>query len=321
MKLKKRKVPKDDHLVDDSLMVPSVADPNLMVRVPIDHRVCVHGVLEAGLMSKVNEWSASPLGATGSISTVNKEAVGVVFTHAKNDDDVAGGDAGVGDGVSVAGGDAVAGVGSVVVFKAGSSGGSVAGKSVARAVGGRKGAKNAKRLAGVEGPPGAGVTFGTFTGLAGKAAQQRAPVKVGFDICGSETDEDDTPPLPTHACAKPGPPLSAHAHAKTGHQPKPTFAGFFKENRLEGNGFKLQFHDFKDDDVVLDESDEVPFVETWGFFLIGCFTGPFPAKPALDSIVKGWGVKCRVLPYGKGWTVFRFQIEHMVVRTWLLVKH
>ncbi|GAA0172661.1 hypothetical protein LIER_26443 [Lithospermum erythrorhizon] len=70
----------------------------------------------------------------------------------------------------------------------------------------------------------------------------------------------------------------------------------------------LQQYDLMDDDddVVLDESDEIPFVETWGYCLIGCFTGSFPGRPAIDSIVKSWGVKCRIIPYGKGWTVFRF---------------
>ncbi|GAA0187424.1 hypothetical protein LIER_34712 [Lithospermum erythrorhizon] len=293
MKRKKRKIHKDDQLVDDSHMVPSVADPTLMVRVPKDHRVSVDDVLEAGLISKDRvsscdgRWCCRGWGAI------------------------------VGDGVSgpgavpvAMGGDAVEGASSVVVFKAGCSGDGVAGKAADKTGGMRKGAKNAKRHAGVAGLLGAGVTFGSFTGLAGKATQQRVPAKVGFDIFGSDTDEDDAPSLPTHARAKPGPPSSAQANAKAGPQPKPTFAGFFKENRLEGNGFKLQFHDFKDDDVILDESDEVPFVGTWGFCLIGCFTGPFPGKHALDFIVKGWGVKCRVLPYGKGWTVFRFQNEH-----------
>ncbi|GAA0165340.1 hypothetical protein LIER_20773 [Lithospermum erythrorhizon] len=114
-----------------------------------------------------------------------------------------------------------------------------------------------------------------------KAGGRRKGGKVGFDICGSETD-DDTPPLPTQA------------HAKAGPLPKPTFAGFFNENHLEGNGFKLQFHDFKDDVVVLDESDE-----TWGFSLIGCFMGLFPGRPTLDSIVRGLD----------GFLVFRFLNE------------
>ncbi|GAA0157970.1 hypothetical protein LIER_15114 [Lithospermum erythrorhizon] len=61
-----------------------------------------------------------------------------------------------------------------------------------------------------------------------------------------------------------------------------------------------------DDDVILDESDEIPFVETWGYCLIGYFSGPFPDRQALNSLVKFWNVKCRIIPYAKGWTVFRF---------------
>ncbi|GAA0183910.1 hypothetical protein LIER_42482 [Lithospermum erythrorhizon] len=40
-----------------------------------------------------------------------------------------------------------------------------------------------------------------------------------------------------------------------------------------------------DDDVVLDESDEIPFVDTWGYCLIGCFTGPFPVKVVVTPVV------------------------------------
>ncbi|GAA0158258.1 hypothetical protein LIER_38608 [Lithospermum erythrorhizon] len=88
----------------------------------------------------------------------------------------------------------------------------------------------------------------------------------------------------------------------------PNFSEVIKDNRIVGNGLKLQQYDFKenDDDVILDESDEIPFVETWGYCLIGCFTGPFPGRHVLNSLVKSWNVKCRIIPYAKGWTVFRF---------------
>lgn len=105
-------------------------------------------------------------------------------------------------------------------------------------------------------------------------------------------------------------PLAHDARNAAKMHAKMNFAGIFKDNRTEGNGFQLQFHDFMDDDVVLDENDMIPVEASWGFCLIGCFTGPFPGRPALNAIVNGWGVKCHVSPYGKGWTVFKFNSEH-----------
>ncbi|KAK4348245.1 hypothetical protein RND71_034584 [Anisodus tanguticus] len=86
---------------------------------------------------------------------------------------------------------------------------------------------------------------------------------------------------------------------------KKTYAGIFTGSRLEAKGIKLQYLEQEGDDVELDATDEVPFVETWGYCLIGCFTGPFPGRVALNSIVKEWVVKCRIIPYGRRWTIFR----------------
>ncbi|GAA0167289.1 hypothetical protein LIER_22257 [Lithospermum erythrorhizon] len=93
-----------------------------------------------------------------------------------------------------------------------------------------------------------------------------------------------------------------------GAKVRPKFSEVIKENRIVGNGLKLQQYDFaeNDEDIILDENDEIPFVETWGYCLIGCFTGPFPGRQALNSLVKSWNVKCRIIPYANGWTVFRF---------------
>ncbi|GAA0165878.1 hypothetical protein LIER_21168 [Lithospermum erythrorhizon] len=65
-----------------------------------------------------------------------------------------------------------------------------------------------------------------------------------------------------------------------GAKVRPQFSEILKDNRIVGNGLKLQHYDpmENDDDVVLDASDEIPFVETWGYCLIGCFTGPFPGR-------------------------------------------
>ncbi|KAK4360146.1 hypothetical protein RND71_019098 [Anisodus tanguticus] len=93
------------------------------------------------------------------------------------------------------------------------------------------------------------------------------------------------------------------------NKPKQTYAGITSGSRLEATGMKLQFLEQESEDVELDTEDEVPFVETWGYCLIGCFTGPFPGRNALNSIVKKWGVKCRIIPYGRGWTIFRFMTD------------
>ncbi|GAA0185596.1 hypothetical protein LIER_32884 [Lithospermum erythrorhizon] len=92
---------------------------------------------------------------------------------------------------------------------------------------------------------------------------------------------------------------------------RPKFSEVLKDNRIIGNGFKLEHYELieNEDDVVLDKEDEIPFVETWGYCLIGCFTGPFPGRHALNSLVNSWHVKCQIIPYAKGWTVFRFKSD------------
>ncbi|GAA0166752.1 hypothetical protein LIER_21837 [Lithospermum erythrorhizon] len=73
-------------------------------------------------------------------------------------------------------------------------------------------------------------------------------------------------------------PRTVPAVSHEGVEVRPQFSEVLKDNRIVGNGLKLQQYDpmENDDDVVLDASDEIPFVETWGYCLIGCFTGPFP---------------------------------------------
>ncbi|GAA0164481.1 hypothetical protein LIER_39796 [Lithospermum erythrorhizon] len=60
------------------------------------------------------------------------------------------------------------------------------------------------------------------------------------------------------------------------------------------------------EDVELEEDDMIPIVAKWGYCLIGCFTGRFPGSKAVYDIAASWGVRNRVIPYSKGWTIFRF---------------
>ncbi|GAA0150774.1 hypothetical protein LIER_09637 [Lithospermum erythrorhizon] len=106
-------------------------------------------------------------------------------------------------------------------------------------------------------------------------------------------------------------PVAAQAGPHKAAHVRPTYSDVIEDNRIVGNGFKLEHYDLMEDedDVILDESDEIPFVETWGYCLIGCFTGPFPGRQALNSLVNSWNVKCKIIPYAKGWTVFRFMSD------------
>ncbi|GAA0162163.1 hypothetical protein LIER_18317 [Lithospermum erythrorhizon] len=63
-----------------------------------------------------------------------------------------------------------------------------------------------------------------------------------------------------------------------------------------------------DGNVVLDpDVDFTPTVEKWGICLIGSFTGRFPSSKAVFDIKNSWGVDCKVMPYSKAWTIFRFK--------------
>ncbi|VFQ77255.1 unnamed protein product [Cuscuta campestris] len=92
--------------------------------------------------------------------------------------------------------------------------------------------------------------------------------------------------------------------------PKSTFAQLFEGNKVPANGMKLKYYDVGDGDV-LDIPDEIikPVEDIWGFCLVGCFTGRFPGLKAVDSVVKQWGVACKIIPHCKGWVVLRFEDE------------
>ncbi|GAA0183483.1 hypothetical protein LIER_42414 [Lithospermum erythrorhizon] len=58
--------------------------------------------------------------------------------------------------------------------------------------------------------------------------------------------------------------------------------------------------------IVIGEEDAAPIESMCGFCLIGCFTGRFPRGKAVQDVTKAWGVKVKIFPYSKGWTIFRF---------------
>ncbi|GAA0156242.1 hypothetical protein LIER_13777 [Lithospermum erythrorhizon] len=133
----------------------------------------------------------------------------------------------------------------------------------------------------------------------------------GVSLGAASTSNRPNPPTIQSVRPEAEVPGAVPAGPTKGAQVRPTFSDVIKDNRLVGNGFKLEHYDLmeNEDDVILDESDEIPFVETWGYCLIGCFTGPFPGRQALNSLVNSWNVKCRIIPYAKGWTVFRFMSD------------
>lgn len=148
-----------------------------------------------------------------------------------------------------------------------------------------------------------GTRPGTHTGSE-KQSVGRKSLHVGVQIQGSGPGQSSTSLPPNSSSQRPSPsslPLGANS------APKKSFSSLFHGSRLSSKGMKLRYIPPPDDedDVCLDENDEIPFVD-WGHLLIGCFTGPFPGRKALDDIVNKWGCSCKVLPYGKGWTVFKF---------------
>ncbi|GAA0175161.1 hypothetical protein LIER_41859 [Lithospermum erythrorhizon] len=172
-----------------------------------------------------------------------------------------------------------------LVFKAGDSGSGSVPKHAGSFAKGPKAAGRVHRSARPVLSRGSGVGFG-----AGPASNRPNP----------PTTRPIRPEAAVSGAVPAGPPKGAKV--------RPKFSEVIKDNRIIGNGLKLQQYDFmeNDDDVILDESDEIPFVETWGYCLIGCFTGPFPGRQALNSLVKSWNVKCPIIPCANGWTVFRF---------------
>ncbi|GAA0143144.1 hypothetical protein LIER_03897 [Lithospermum erythrorhizon] len=145
---------------------------------------------------------------------------------------------------------------------------------------------------------------GAMLQRARKALSRRSGARLGAGSVSTRLNPPNPLPIRPDTVV----PLAAPTGPPEGAKVRPKFLEVIKDNRIVGNGLRLEHYDLMDneDDVVLDENDEIPFVETWGYCLIGCFTGPFPGRQALNSLVKSWNVKCRIIPYAKGWTVFRF---------------
>ncbi|GAA0173698.1 hypothetical protein LIER_27260 [Lithospermum erythrorhizon] len=330
----KRKSPPPD---DDALrMVASNVDPSLLVRVPHDNRVNVDDVLDKKLQSEVAKWGQTDSSLRVLVQVLVRRGMVLLRIQfvSKNSTvapvsrpHIVGGSIGTslvapqsGDGGLIAPqtGDGVAVIFGTVAVVHDDGGEKTPAVQVCFGTGSTSDGSHATPLAGeslVFKPGGSG------TGSVDKPAVStvRGPKTAGVVLqrarqalpCGSGArsipNRNNLPnPLPNRPeTAVPGAVL---AGPPEGAKVRPQFFEILKDNRIMGNGLKLQQYDpmENDDDVVLDESDEIPFVETWGYCLIGCFTGPFPGRHALDSIVKSWNVKCRIIPYGKGWTVFRF---------------
>ncbi|GAA0173731.1 hypothetical protein LIER_27288 [Lithospermum erythrorhizon] len=175
--------------------------------------------------------------------------------------------------------------GESLVFQAGGSGGGAVGKSGASIAGRPKVSGKAQSRVQHEKSRPLGEPHGDVSVPNRVDPLSQLPSRVGVDV------HDVVP-----------------ADPREGAKVRPKFSKVIKDNRLVGNGLKLEHYDLmeNEDDVVLDENDEIPFVETWGYCLIGFFTGPFPGRQALNSLVNSWHVKCRIIPYAKGWTAFRF---------------
>ncbi|GAA0173378.1 hypothetical protein LIER_27005 [Lithospermum erythrorhizon] len=335
-KKKKRKVPPPDPDNEAPHLVASNVDPSLLVRVPHDNRVNVEGVLDHKAQLEVEQWSRHDLSipvetpmdvrwditknslvGSGSQSNVGGDSVKECLVAPKSGihmdnaflaripadvvtetvealKDKSSGTIGsarhqsIASSTSSGGSQLVPLAGECLVFKAGSSGSGLVSKSA-----GSNGRK--AKTAGV------------------KMQHARRAFSRDSGGCLGTASASSCPNPPTIQSSRPetGVPGSVPAGPPKGAQVRPSFSDVIKDNRLVGNGFKLEHYDLmeNEDDVVLDESDEIPFVETWGYCLIGFFTGPFPSRQALNSLVNSWNVKCRIIPYAKGWTVFRFMSD------------
>ncbi|GAA0161067.1 hypothetical protein LIER_17472 [Lithospermum erythrorhizon] len=339
-KKKKRKSSTPEE--EASIMVASSADPSLLVRIPQDNRVNVEGVLDDKMQKVVAEWeqNSSPIvskvpcdGAMGNnVSEVDEKTPKKAYVVALCSEP---------DAVTLrTGGDWNKSVSSTVHlapqtvkdFVVNSNSGNVLNN-----VGGGK-CQNVPVLqplpglrsessdglldasqglvfkAGVPGS-GSGTIAAGLNGGRSKPAgamlqrAKKAPSrKTGARFGVSSGSTRLNPPNPLPIRPEPVVPMAAPTGPLEDAKVRPKFSEVIKDNRIVGNGLRLEHYDLMDneDDVVLDKDDEIPFVETWGYCLIGCFTGPFPGRQALNSLVKSWNVKCRIIPYAKGWTVFRF---------------
>ncbi|GAA0165650.1 hypothetical protein LIER_40029 [Lithospermum erythrorhizon] len=312
-KKKKRKCPPAEE--DASMLVASNADPSLLVRVPNDNRVNVDNVLDENLQNVVAEWGRNSPShpADGSsvryvVALSSENGVVPQCEHGDVTQDLS--QIPIAARVSqpqIVGGSIVGclvapqsaidvqiapqtvsdaavntGTGVVVQGKDGDKNDTAPVFCPCDEPGSSSGGPNKSPL----------VVEGLVFKAGGSGRSSRAvPVSVlVLVLLPTAPNPPTTRPIRPEAAVPGIVPTGPPEGAKV----RPKFSEVIKDNRIVGNGLQLQQYDFleNDDDVILDESDEIPFVETWGYCLIGCFTGPFPGRQALNSVVKSWNVKC-----------------------------
>ncbi|GAA0147758.1 hypothetical protein LIER_07381 [Lithospermum erythrorhizon] len=266
-KQKKRKntLPEED----TSKVVASSVDPSLLVRVHNDHRINVENVLDHKMKLVVAEWgqNISPPPDVGSnvlpVGDGSSPSTGVGLVAPQNGDvpalapDNVDGSHGadgilaqvvsakstvtpvsrpnVEDGSLSVGSQVVPIAGQVLVFKAGGSGGSSVRKTVASIV--------RKHMA---------------AGLVKQRAKQPQPRNSGNTHGIDPAFNRAIPPTPLPNRPEVAVPGAVPAGSPEGVKVRPQFSEILKDNRIVGNGLKLQQYDpmENDDDVVLDASDE-----------------------------------------------------------------
>ncbi|GAA0187369.1 hypothetical protein LIER_34657 [Lithospermum erythrorhizon] len=303
-KKKKRKNPPPDPENDASHLVASNTDPTLLVRVPHDSRVNVDGVLDQQLQLEVEQWSQWELPTPGNTSSVVPAGLGKLVVAPQPNPGVALSPVlnTIPHGTNGDKTQAVTKIPSVCpisrsVVGSDSIGGSLIAPHLANSM------PNALHADGLADAPLAGVSLVFKAGCSGSGSEAKAtgsgvpgpksagPVlqrvrKAKLRGSGARVGAGNAPMRPNPPTALPtGPEIATPRTVPAGSSPesskvRPKFSEIIKENRIVGNGLKLQPYDFmeNDDDVILDESDEIPFVETWGYCLIGCLTGPFPDR-------------------------------------------
>ncbi|GAA0184270.1 hypothetical protein LIER_31558 [Lithospermum erythrorhizon] len=269
-KKKNRKIPPPEEEISN--MVASNVDPSLLVRVPHDNRGA--GGDRTQVVSK-----SLPLppvtrsqveGGSIGVGLDAPQPVDAVQMAPHNGKDFVG-NSRTGDVIIDVGGGKTQ---TVPAFHplAGSRGSSTdglhnapfAGKSlVFQAIGSGSGSVTKDAGRNVKGPKLAGAMLQRVR----KALSRRSGARLGA----GSASKRPIPPTPLHIRPEAAIPGAVLVGPPVGAKVRPKFSEVIKDNRIVGNGLKLEHYDPMDneDDVVLDESDEIPFVETWGYCLIG----------------------------------------------------
>ncbi|KAK4357741.1 hypothetical protein RND71_023351 [Anisodus tanguticus] len=94
-------------------------------------------------------------------------------------------------------------------------------------------------------------------------------------------------------------------------QNKKAYASVVKGNRNVSNGKRLHYikESCQDGPVELARADIDDLTNTWGYLLIGYFTGTFPGNIALMKLYRSWGLTYRFTVHVSGWIVFKFNSE------------